>query len=151
MSHLKQGTWIVVADGEKALFLENTTDDAYPMFKVVEKDEQENPSDVEQSANKPGRMGDTGIGQRSSLEDTDWHELAKERFADDLAERLYKYAHKHKFKELVIVAAPQVLGEVRKALHKEVSSKVVAEVPKTLTNHPIDEIEARVKEQVEAA
>ena len=27
------------------------------------------------------------MGQRSALDDTDWHELAKERFADDLAQR----------------------------------------------------------------
>jgi protein required for attachment to host cells len=39
------------------------------------------------------------------------------------------------------VAPPQVLGEMRKKLHKEVSDRVVGEVAKTLTNHTVPEIE----------
>ena len=94
-------------------------------------------------------MQDTGVGQRSAVEDTDWHELAKERFADDLAEILYKQAHKHKFERIVICAAPQVLGELRNKMHKEVSSRVVAEVDKNLTNHPVQDIEKVLSETME--
>ena len=39
MTELSQGTWIVVADGEKALFLRNKTDDENPYFDVRDKDE----------------------------------------------------------------------------------------------------------------
>ena len=34
-----------------------------------------------------------------------------------------------------------IMGDLRKALHKEVSDKVVAEVSKDLTNMPAHEIE----------
>jgi protein required for attachment to host cells len=34
-----------------------------------------------------------------------------------------------------------ILGDIRKALHKEVSEKVVAEISKDLTNMPKNEIE----------
>ena len=34
-----------------------------------------------------------------------------------------------------------VLGEIRKKLHKEVTDRLLGEVPKTLTNHPVPEIE----------
>ncbi|MFC3614584.1 host attachment family protein [Lutimaribacter marinistellae] len=148
MAEIKQGTWVVVTDSEKALFLENQTDGEDPNLDVVRIEEQENPSDREQSANRPGRMQDTGVGQRSALDDTDWHELAKERFAADLSDILYKQAHKGKFSELVLVASPQVLGELRKDMHQEVTNKIVAEVAKTLTNHPIDEIEKLVKAEI---
>jgi protein required for attachment to host cells len=50
-------------------------------------------------------------------------------------------AHRHDFKKIVLVAPPVVLGELRKDLHKEVADKVTAEVPKTLTNHTVDEME----------
>ncbi|QQA44428.1 host attachment family protein [Pelagovum pacificum] len=140
-AHLDNGTWVMIADGEKALFLENLTDAENPNLEVVRKKEQENPSDREQGANRPGRRSDNGTGQRSAMDDTDWHELAKERFADDLADLLYTMAHKHRFEKIVLVAAPNVLGEIRGKLHKEVESRVVAEIPKTLTNHPIDEVE----------
>ncbi len=145
MTKLKAKTWVLVADGEKALFLENETDHENPHLTVVRKKEQDNPSDYEQSANRPGRMNDGGPGHKSALDDTDWHELAKDRFASDLADLLYGHAHKGNFDEIILVAAPSVLGELRSQLHQEVSDKVTAEIPKTLTNHPLDEIEKIVK------
>ncbi|KUF12502.1 host attachment family protein [Pseudoponticoccus marisrubri] len=151
MAELKKNTWIVVTDSEKALFLRNLTDHEDPNLNVFDEDEQENPSDEAQSANRPGRMPDTGVGQRSSMDDTDWHELAKERFAADLAEKLYDEAHKGAFERLVLVASPQVLGDLRDEMHKEVRDRVVAEVPKTLTNHPVDKIEKLVKKELDAA
>ena len=151
MAQLKEGTWVVVTDSEKALFLRNVTDHENPYFEVISKEEQENPSDREQGANRPGRMHDNGVQQRSAVADTDWHELQKERFAADLSDILYARAHKGEFDELVIVASPQVLGNLRHDLHKEVSDRIVAEVPKTLTNHPIDKIEKLVKDELDAA
>lgn len=151
MTFLTQGTWVLVADSEKALFLENTTDAQNPNLQVRRKEEQENPADREQSANRPGRFNDGPSVHRSAVDDTDWHQLAKERFAADLADRLYKMAHKGKFERLVLVAAPEVLGELRKNLHKEVADCVVGEVAKNLTNHEISKIEEMVKEALENA
>lgn len=150
MTKLKNGAWVLIADGEKALFLRNDLDAQDLDLNVVRIEEQENPSDREQSANRPGRMHDGGPGQKSALDDTDWHELAKERFASDMADILYKQAHKGKFDEIVVVAPPQTLGELRKEMHQEVSDKVIAEIPKTLTNHPIDKIEELIKQELAA-
>ncbi|MFY1711424.1 host attachment family protein [Tritonibacter mobilis] len=150
MNILDQGTFILVTDSEKALLLENITDAQDPHFEVRRKEEQENPSDREQSANRPGRKQDTGVGQRSALDDTDWHELAKERFADDIADLLYERAHRGKLGPVIIVASPQVLGDLRPKLHKEVQDLIQGEIPKTLTNHPITEIERIVKDELAA-
>ena len=151
MAKMKEGTWVLVADGEKALILENHGDGDYPNLQVRRKEEQENPPTREQAANRPGRMPDGGQGQRSALDDTDWHELEKERFAHDIADLLYERAHKGMFDSIVLVAAPSILGELRKTLHQEVTGKVIAEIPKTLTNHPLDEIEKRVTEDLKDA
>lgn len=151
MSKLDQGTWVVVADSEKALFLRNLTDQQDPNFEVRDIEEQDNPSDIEQSANRPGRMHDGGPGHKSAMDDTDWHELAKERFAKDLSDILYEEAHKGAFDKLVLVASPQVLGVLRQDMHQEVTDKIVADIPKTLTNHPVDEIEKIVKTELDAA
>tara|TARA_R100000322_G_scaffold1819_8_gene1889 strand:- start:5847 stop:6302 length:456 start_codon:yes stop_codon:yes gene_type:complete len=151
VTQIENGTWVLVADSEKALFLENVADGENPHLIVTREEEQENPSDHEQSANRPGRMNDTGVQQRSSLDDTDWHELAKERFASDLADILYKKAHKGAFDKIVIACPPQLLGDLRHELHKEVESRVVGEVKKLLTNHPLDEMEKILKEELEAA
>jgi len=151
MSVLTQGTWVLVADGEKALFLRNDLDAENPDLNVVRIEQQENPSDREQSANRPGRVADNGPGQKSAPDDTDWHQLAKDRFADDLADILYKQAHKGAFDRIVLVAPPATLGELRSKLHKEVQDKLVAEIDKTLTNHPIDKIERLLHEALDEA
>lgn len=151
MGKLRQNTLVVVADSEKALFMRNLTDAQDPNFDVTDRDEQENPSDLEQSANRPGRMNDGGPGQRSALDDTDWHELAKDRFAKDLADKLYDEAIAGRFEHLVLVASPQVLGVVREEMHMEVSKRLVADIDKTLTNHTVQDIEKIVKADLEAA
>ncbi|RWK41858.1 host attachment family protein [Mesorhizobium sp.] len=138
---LKRGLWVVVADGEKALFLENRGDTQYPDLQVVQEMEQANPATREQGSDRPGRYGNGPSVHRSAVEDTDWHRLGKERFADEIAERLYKLAHRGAFKEMVLIAPPQVLGDMRRKLHKEVAEKITVEIPKTLTNHTIDDIE----------
>ncbi|MER8437504.1 host attachment family protein [Mesorhizobium sp. M1312] len=138
---LKRGLWMVVADGEKALFLENRGDTQYPDLQVVQEMEQANPATREQGSDRPGRYSDGPSVHRSAVEDTDWHRLGKERFADEIAERLYKLAHRGAFKEMVLIAPPQVLGDMRRKLHKEVAEKITVEIPKTLTNHTIVDIE----------
>ncbi|WP_375172637.1 host attachment family protein [Pseudooceanicola sp.] len=148
MARLTNDAWVLIADGEKALFLRNITDSENPNLEVVRKEEQDNPKDIDQSANRPGRMQDTGVGQRSAMDDTDWHELAKERFGDELAALLYQQAHQGKFDKIVLVAPPKTLGELRHKMHKEVADRVIAEVPKTLTNHPLDEIEAQLSGEI---
>ncbi|SEL32216.1 host attachment protein [Roseovarius nanhaiticus] len=148
MAELKPGTWVLICDGEKALFLRNDGDAQAPDLNVVRIDEQDNPKDIDQSANRPGRMKDDGVGHRSAFDDTDWHELAKERFASDLADRLYKQAHSGKFDRIVIVAAAKTLGALRGELHKEVQSKIIAEIDKDLTNHPLDKVEQMIKDEL---
>jgi protein required for attachment to host cells len=148
VAELKPGTWVLVCDGEKALFLRNDGDAQAPDLNVVRIDEQDNPKDIDQSANRPGRMNDNGPGQKSALDDTDWHQLAKDRFASDLADRLYKQAHRGAFDQIVIVAAARTLGVLRSELHKEVTDKIIAEIDKNLTNHPLDEVEQMVKQHL---
>ena len=150
MTELTRDTSVVVADGEKALFLHNVTDAEDPNLDVAETDAQDNPKDIAQSANRPGRGHDTGPNQRSAFDDTDWHELAKDRFAADLADKLYTRVHAGKIDRLVIAAAPHVLGELRRHLHKEVADRIVGEIDKTLTNHPVHRIETILRAELSA-
>lgn len=143
--NLKRGLWIVVADGKKALFLKNRGDTKSPDLEVVREMEQDNPPTREQGTARPGRHSDGPSAHNSAYEETDWHRLNKERFANEIADQLYAWAHARKFEEVVIVAPPQVLGEMRKQMHQEVTSRVVAEIPKTLTNYSVFEIEKFLK------
>jgi protein required for attachment to host cells len=134
---------ILIADGQKALFLRNDGDEKYLNLVVETKEEIDNPPNREQAANRRGRMFD-GNDHKSAVDDTDWHQLAKERFATDISELLYKRAHRGDFERLVVVASPQALGELRQNWHKEVRDKIIGEIDKDLTNHPIEEIEKQL-------
>lgn len=144
MAQLTNGTWVVVADGAKALFFENEGDGRFPMLKVLREDRQENLPDREQGTDKPGRMGNGRAGIGSSIDETDFHKLEKTRFAEDLADTLYALAHKGKYDKLVLVAPPATLGVMRQNLHKEVRERLILEIPKTLTGAPVDQIEKSV-------
>jgi protein required for attachment to host cells len=138
---LEHDIWVVVADGEKALFLRNEGDAQYPNLQVFREMADEAAATRDQGTDRPGRYYDGGPAHKSGFQETDWHRVDKERFADEIAERLYKMAHRGDFKKLILVAPPVVLGEMRKAMHKEVADRIAGEVPKTLTNHPVPEIE----------
>ncbi|MCG6883574.1 MAG: host attachment family protein [Silicimonas sp.] len=148
MTDLKTGTWVLIADGEKAMFLQNDGDAEAPDLNVRRLEENENPPTREQAANRRGRVFQSANVGQSAYDDTDWHEFEKERFAKDVADILYEHAHKGMFDKLVVVASPQVLGILRDEYHKEVQDRVIAEIPKTLTNHPLNEIERMVAEAI---
>ena len=131
---------ILIGDGEKALFLRNQGTEAHPRLDVERVLEHADPASREQGSDRPGRyMGPDGHG-RSAVEEVDWHSLEKDRFAREMAQHLYRMAHARAFEDLVLVAPPRVLGELRQHLHPEVADKVRAELTKDLTMHPIAHI-----------
>jgi protein required for attachment to host cells len=143
--------WVVVGDGEKALFFRNEGTPAHPNLQVLEVLEQDNPKTSEQGSDRPGRAFASVGGRRSALQETNWHKLEKHRFAKEIAEALYQAAHRGEYAKLVLAAPPMTLGDLRKALHKEVADRVVAEVAKDLTNMPPPEIERVLADHAQGA
>ena len=132
---------VVVGDGEKALFLRNKGDPQEIRLEVESIFGHENPATHEQGTDKPGRVAASAGTARSAMEETDWHQLGEERFTADIADIVYRLAHANKFEALVVVAPPKVLGNLRKAFHKEVVDRITGELSKDLTSHPVSEIE----------
>ena len=50
-------------------------------------------------------------------------------------------------KSLIVVAPPRTLGALRKHYHKEVERRLIGEISKDLTGHPIGEIEKIIAAQ----
>ena len=82
---MKNGTWVVVADGRKVLYLHNHGDNDFIDLRVLDHREQVNPPTRDQGTDQPGRAYDgTGPG-RSAMEAADWHQIAEDRFARQVA------------------------------------------------------------------
>jgi protein required for attachment to host cells len=134
---------VFVGDGRKALFLRNAGDEKFPNFKTEQVFVDQNPATHDQGTDRPGRLfaGATARDKRSALEPTDWHELEQHRFARMVADAFEKLVRERKVKAVVIAAPPRILAELRQALHDDVKARVIAEVDKDLTKHPVYEIE----------
>ncbi|WP_174280585.1 host attachment family protein [Sphingomonas bacterium] len=141
---------VLVADGRKLLFLRNEGDAAHPNLTVEQAEEHPNPATRDQATDAAGRASSTtpagGTARTgSSVEPTDFHQLEEDRFAATAADLLKTRALAHQYDALVVVAPPKTLGELRKHYHSEVAKRVVGELAKDLTGHPIDQIEAALK------
>ncbi|TPG15210.1 host attachment protein [Sphingomonas koreensis] len=143
--HVPHDAFVVVADGRKMLFLRNDGDAEYPNLIVERVREQDNPATRDQGTDAPGSSSSSVGSARSSFEQTDFHQVEEDRFAAETADRLKKRALNNDFESLIIVAPPRTLGELRKHYHKEVSSRLIGELDKDLTGHPVNEIEAALK------
>jgi protein required for attachment to host cells len=141
MAHLriKNGDWVFVGDGRKALLLRNEGDPDLLDLRRIEVREDNNPPSREQGTDGPGRSG-VNIGPRSAIDATDWHALEEERFAATIAERLNRAAEENRFEHIVIAAPPKVLGELRREYSKKLQGKIVAEIDKDLTHHTFSDI-----------
>lgn len=142
---LSHNAVVLVADGAKMLFLRNQGDAAHPDLVVDTAREQADASTAEQGTDRPGRTGSSVGPGRNSYQQTDFHQIEEDRFAAEAAELLKRRVLAHDFTELVVIASPKTLGELRKHYHKEVSDRIVGELAKDLTGHPIEEIEQAIK------
>jgi protein required for attachment to host cells len=73
--------------------------------------------------------------------ETGGKELDEATFAKQLAQRLNDGALNHRYQQLVLVADPQTLGQIRPLLHDEVRARLLGEVAKTMTNAPVEDIQ----------
>jgi protein required for attachment to host cells len=137
---------VFVGDGRKALFLRNAGDEKFPDLKTEKVFVDQNPATRDQGSDKPGRLfaGPTAPSRRSAVEPTDWHELEEHRFARMVADAFEKLVRERKVKAVIIAAPPRTLFELRQALHGDVKARVMAEVDKDFTKHPVHEIERRL-------
>lgn len=141
---LPHGAWVVVADGAKALFLENHGDADLIDLRVRRHDEQETEPTHAQGSDKPGRRSDNGANQRSAMEQTDWHDLDEARFVETLAERVNRMIERGKVTKLVLIADPRSLGRLRPHLSEKTRGAVLGEIPKDLAHQTLEAIEKSV-------
>lgn len=139
-------SYVLVADGAKMLFFRNDGDADNLNLTVIAAEQQADLQDREIKTDQAGQKPSApGINGGSSAGETDFHQQAEDRFAVDAADRLNRAALANEFERLIIVAPPKTLGELRKHYHKQVESRIAAEIAKDLTGHPVDRIEAALQ------
>ena len=127
MKQVPHDALVVIADGGGATLYRNSGSDTEVSLKEERKLSPKDLSEEGPSGSRP--------------EDQTPRQTDEATFAKQLAQALYKMAHGGKFKDLVLVADPQTLGQVRSAMHKTVEASLVFSLSKDLTNHSVADIE----------
>lgn len=143
MTHIKVPwkSWVVVCDGAKALILQNAGDAEILNLQVQETFGHPDEADRDLGADKPGRSHQPdGIGG-SAVEETSWHDQAEEDFLKEVAAKVDGLVHDKSARQIILIAPPKALGTLRPNLSADAQAVITAEVPKDLTNLPVDQIE----------
>lgn len=121
---------VALVDGQRFVLMRNTG----PIFEP--KLEQVAEPDLEPTNFSAGIRHQDKAGQRNGS--TDLNELAHGAAA---AEWLNQRALSGEIEQLVVIADPKTLGEMRRHYHKELSARIVAELDKALATEPVPQIE----------
>jgi protein required for attachment to host cells len=128
--NLPSGAMVAVVDGEKLVLFKNTG------HATIALTPEPTPAIEDRASGSPGR--------HSSEANPDNDTQAEDGFAMGVAEVLNRWALAGKFDDLLVIAAPKTLGELRKHWHKELSAKLVGEIAKDLTGHAADQIASAI-------
>lgn len=137
---IKDGMWVFVADGSRAIVLQNEGTPMHPQLSVVRSHSLENAPTRELGRDKPGRMPDSSLPHRSSMEAPDLHEREEERFLKAELDELSADFARGRFKSLVVIAPPVALGRLRDAIDDHLNAAVVASFDKGLAQMPMPDI-----------
>ncbi len=139
--------WIVVADGARARFFRADGSDhtIRPFHEELYDPARRKGSEL--VADRPGRTQNRihDQGRHAMEPDTDPRRVEKERFARAIAAFLAQGHREGRFNELMLVAAPRTLGDLRAALDPQVAALVRHELAKDMTTLPDTEIEAQLR------
>ena len=128
---LSKGALVAVVDGEKLALFRNEGGVEIRLKAI------ENPPIEDRVSGSAGR--------RSSEANPDNDTQAEDGFAMGVAQVLNKWVVTNKIDELLVIAAPKTLGELRKHWHKDLQAKLAGEIAKDLTGHSTDQIAAGVE------
>jgi protein required for attachment to host cells len=141
MSRQKSGlagdyTWVLVADASRA--------------QIYSRHKRRSPLEIVQSlteaqarareqdlvADKPGRTFDRAGQGRHAMEPAHTEkEHLRTQFAQRITKELESARNEGRFKQLVIIATPAMLGELRGQFHEATAACIVAEFNKELTGY----------------
>ena len=136
---INTGTIVLVVDGSKRLLLKNIGDDVYPKLEVIAHQEINNPPNRDQLSDAPGLSFQSMGTGRNAYEKSDPHQEKEDLFAIEAASVLAKAASENDDK-IIVVAPPRTLSVLRHHYDRATKNRLLAEIDKDLTKHPVLEI-----------
>jgi protein required for attachment to host cells len=135
---------VIVCDARRAIFLRNNGAPIRPEL-AVEAEISRSADEASRKSDRPGRRPDRVSsggekGPLSAMEEPDWQRRDADRFAADICLKLEAALNEKGANALIVAAAPEMLGMLRKHMPEGVRQKIISEIDKDLTNVPRSEI-----------
>jgi protein required for attachment to host cells len=131
--------WIVIADGEHARIVRPDAEEELRVLRSLD------------SASAHLRSRDIGSDRPNIGPHRDLHDLEKDRFIHLVADQLNEAAAYSEFDDLVIVALPNALQELRSALDGTTMKKLIGTLEKDLVKIPDHELSPHLREWINPA
>jgi protein required for attachment to host cells len=132
----KAKVWYVIADGGRARFVERDAKGAYrTVLSFVASELHQRTRDL--GLDRPARVKESATPARHAIEPRrDLKEASKEDFVKLVAEQLDAEHGRGQFDNIVLVAPPGVLTELKNSLSKPIANLVADDLQKDLTKVP---------------
>jgi protein required for attachment to host cells len=131
----KRKTWIVVADGSRARVYERLGRNGRLAVVLQRDDPQARKRTSDIVSDRRGRnTAAPGIARHAMDPKTTAHDHLEESFVRGIAREIDHAAALNRFDELIVIAPPRALGEMRQALSPGARSRVVSEIDKELVH-----------------
>jgi len=137
--------WILVANqAEARIYSSDQLPGSLSLVDVLlNKQGTAHPRDLTSDA--PGRAFDsTGSGRHAMEPNTSVKDQQRRRFVKVMVDRLQAAHLKGDFAQLVLLAAPAVLGVIRKSLNADLKNTVIKEIPKDVIGQEVGKIQSQL-------
>ncbi len=143
-------TWILIADGSRArLVVKRNVHDGYKQVIDTDFIADKRPSH-DMGVERPGRTHDsTGAARHAMQPPTDFHREEKHHLAQRVGDFLEEQRQKKAFERLIVIAAPQALGDLRDSFSPSLKKQVVEEIDKDLTMFTLHELQDKLSKIIE--
>lgn len=142
---LTAGMIVLVTDGAKMLLLKNNGDAIDPELAVMAHRTIDNPPNRDQMSDAPGLTFSSMGHRRSTYGEADPHQQAEDHFTAASAAALAQAVQDQDGK-VVVVAPPATLSVLRRHYDRATQDRLVAEIEKDMTGHPVADITRLVSE-----
>jgi protein required for attachment to host cells len=143
--------WVLVADAARARLLQVEQPQQTLSPALGEELIGSNLPSREIASDRPGRTFDSGgEGRHAKEPPTDPARHAQHEFARDVVRLLDEQRERRSFDRLIVVAAPQFLGDLRALMPQPLQHAVCAEIAKDLSKLPPHELQVHLAETIDA-
>jgi protein required for attachment to host cells len=136
---IPHGAHIMVVDGARMALFRNSGRDFAPHLDLLDEQEKPVPRSSAMGTDQPGRSHQNLGTAGGAHQGTDFHQLAEDAFAAAAADRLADLLRAED-SGAVLVAAPRVLGIMRRQLGAKLRARLIAEIDKDFAGRSADDV-----------